>query len=79
MCGKEMRLRTILHAGSDNEVLDRLGDFGLGGDHAEIFFGRTLARAELHLEWLRERQVIEQERERQNVELERENQAGEEA
>jgi hypothetical protein len=51
-----------VQAGSENEVLERLGDFGLGKEHGRAVYRGALLNIELHREWLeeeRERLAIE--------------------
>jgi hypothetical protein len=52
-------------AGSDNQILAGLEDFGLGEEHGRAVYGGRLRSIKLHREWLGKRQVIEQERENQ--------------
>jgi hypothetical protein len=53
-----------MQAGSKNEVLERLGDFGLGEEHGQAVYRGELQNMELHREWL------EEERERLAIEWE---------
>jgi hypothetical protein len=63
MAGKNLRLCLHLHSGSDNELLSRLEDFGLGEMHAYSLLGRSLENREKFSVWLAERLALEQERE----------------
>lgn len=62
MAGRDRRLRTNHHAGSDSEILARLSDYGLGKEHAHGFCGGALRNTRGHQTWLRERLLLEQER-----------------
>jgi hypothetical protein len=52
---------TVSQSGSDNEILLRLGDFGLGAEHGRAVCSDGLQNMELHREWLEKRREIEQE------------------
>jgi hypothetical protein len=51
-------------AGSENEILKRLGDFGLSEEHRQAVYRGALRNMELHREWL------EEERERLDIKRE---------
>jgi hypothetical protein len=48
-----LSLNTV-QAGSQNEILERLGDFGLGEEHGQAVYRGALLNMELHREWLEE-------------------------
>jgi hypothetical protein len=60
--GRESRLRFVLHAGSDTELLDQFSDYGILKVHMSSCFGGSYDRDNF-LQWVRER--LEQETERE--------------
>jgi hypothetical protein len=58
----------IVQAGSEYEILERLGDFGLGEKHGQAVYRGALRNMELHQEWLEEgREQLGIEREQEPV------------
>ena len=43
-----------VQAGSENEIVGCLGDFGLGKEHGQAVYRSALQNVELHREWLEE-------------------------
>lgn len=54
-----MRLRTLLHAGSNNEILAQFQDYGLGTSHVKCVFGGYVSNGTRLREWLDERMATE--------------------
>lgn len=53
MGGKYYRLRLVLHAGSDKELLEQLGVYGVTGEHLDAYVGGRCNRERDHfLAWL---------------------------
>jgi hypothetical protein len=62
MVGRKNRLRFVVHAGSDTELLDQFSDYGLVKVHMSHCVGGSYGRDDF-LEWVGERQEQERERE----------------
>lgn len=53
--GRDSRLRFVVHAGSDKELVDQFSDYGLVKVHMSHCFGGSYSH-DAFLEWMRERQ-----------------------
>lgn len=60
MLGKRLRLRLLVHAGSDKEILERLAMYGVKGDHLDGYVSGSYVRQHAaFLEWV-EQQMQEE-------------------
>lgn len=56
MLGKRLRLRLLVHAGSDKEILERLAMYGVTGDHLEGYVSGSYVRQHAtFLAWVEQR------------------------
>jgi hypothetical protein len=59
LAGRHIRLRTVVHVGSNSEMLSSMAPYGLEKDHQSHVIGGGFTQ-ERFLEWLEQRQEYEQ-------------------
>ena len=54
-----MRLRMIIHSGSNSEILQDMEDYGFNKNHVDRFFDGLISNGVVAQRWLDERRQIE--------------------
>ena len=59
-----MRLRMIVHSGSNSEILQDLEDYGFNKDHVDRLFDGLITNGVVAQRWLEERRLIDSTKDR---------------
>jgi hypothetical protein len=54
-----MRLRIIVHSGSNSEVLQDMAEYGLKKEHVDRFFDGLITNGFVTQRWLNQRRLLE--------------------